>query len=76
MAGFIRKNIDPFGKYHLAYKMETDEHGKEKIEKQITIEGRTILETTDKDLIEILRNDPEILEVDKKAQIIADRKAE
>lgn len=72
----MRKNIDPFGKYHLAYKEVIDEKGAPKIEKQITIEGRTIFETKDTELIEILRNDPEIMEVDKKAQIIADRKAE
>jgi len=76
MAQFIRKNPDTAGRYHLAYKQEIDENGKPKISKEIVIEGRMVFDTDDKELIEILRNDPEIEEFDKKARIIANRKAE
>jgi hypothetical protein len=76
MPQFVRKNLDPNGRYHLAYKTGRDENGMPTIENEIKIEGRTILKTEDKDLIKILRNDPEIAEVDKKAQIIAEREAE
>ena len=74
MPQFMRKNPDPSGNYHLAYKEELDENGVPKISQEVKIEGRMIFDTNDKELIEILRNDPEISEVDKKARIIADRK--
>lgn len=70
MARFMRKNVDPAGKYVLAYKVREDEHGTPKIE-EVVIEGRTIYDTDDKKLIEIFRNDPEIVEINKKTQIEA-----
>ena len=74
MANFIRKNIDPAGIYHLAFKVGTDDMGQPKITQEIKIEGRTVYSTDDKKLIDILRNDPEIIEVDKKTQIEANEK--
>jgi hypothetical protein len=71
MANFIRKNTDPAGTYHLAYKVGPDENGVPKIVEAIRIEGKTIFSTDDKKLIEILRNDPEIIEINKKTQIEA-----
>ena len=70
MAKFMRKNPDPTGKYYLAYKVRDDEFGNPKVE-EISIEGRNILDTDEKKLIEILKTDPEIVEVNKKTQIEA-----
>lgn len=72
MAKFIRKNIDPAGVYNLAYKTGINKDtGQPEITETIKIEGRTVYETDDKKLIEILRNDPEIIEFNKKTQIEA-----
>ncbi len=69
----MRKNIDPFGIYNLAYKTGINaDTGIPEIRETITIEGRTIFDTDDKKLIEIFRNDPEIVEVNKNTQIEAD----
>ena len=64
MPQFVRKNPDPNGRYHLAYKEELNENGIPRISKEIVIEGRMVFETKDDELIEILRNDPEIQEID------------
>lgn len=69
MAKFQRKNLDPHGKYHLAYKVGRDENGCEAITEQIVIEGRQVFETDDKHLIKTLKNDPEIEEVEGKTVI-------
>jgi hypothetical protein len=63
MAKFQRRNPDPSGKYHLVYKMTTDEAGEPKIGREIVIEGREVFETDDKRLIEVMRKDEEIEEV-------------
>jgi hypothetical protein len=64
MAKFVRKNIDPNGTYHLAYKVGTNELGQSEIKKEVVIIGREILDTDDKKLIELLKTDPEIVEFD------------
>ncbi|MDX9856103.1 MAG: hypothetical protein RBS86_04810 [Candidatus Moranbacteria bacterium] len=70
MAKFIRKNNDPSGVYHLAYKTGINaDTGQPEIREEIKIEGRQIFNTDDKKLIEILKNDPEILEFDKNTKI-------
>lgn len=71
MAKFVRKNLDPTGSYTLAYKRGTDEFGQPKITETVRIAGRDVFETDDKKLIEILKNDPEIIEFNKKTQIEA-----
>jgi hypothetical protein len=63
MATFIRRHPGP-GIYQAAFKEKADgtlEH--------ITLENRDFFETDDKKMIEFLRNDPEIEEVDKKTLI-------
>jgi len=70
MAKFIRKNIDPNGTYNLAYKTGINpDTGLPEITQSVVIEGRSIYSTDDKKLIDILRKDPEILEVNKNATI-------
>lgn len=69
MANFMRRHVNPSGTYFCAYKVEDDENGVAKITKEIKIEGREIFSTDDKKMIEFLRNDPEIVEVDKKTMI-------
>lgn len=65
----MRRHVNPSGTYFCAYKVEDDENGVAKITKEIKIEGREIFSTDDKKMIEFLRNDPEIVEVDKKTMI-------
>ena len=65
MANFIRKHVNPFGTYYAAYKTGEDENGNPKIIREIKIEGRDIFATDDKKVIEFLRNDPEIVEIDR-----------
>ena len=70
MAKFIRKNLDPNGRYNLAYKTGINpDTGMPEIKETIVIEGRDVFETDDKRLIEILKNDPEILEFNNKTKI-------
>jgi hypothetical protein len=70
MAKFIRKNLDTAGIYHLAYKTGRNaDTGQPEIAETIKIEGRSVYETDDKKLIEILKNDPEILEYNQKTKI-------
>jgi hypothetical protein len=70
MAKFIRKNVDPAGQYTLAYKTGINpDTGMPEIKETITIAGRDVFETDDKRLIEILKNDPEIVEFNKNTKI-------
>lgn len=70
MAKFIRKNLDPQGKYHLAFKVGRNaDTGQPEIAESIVIEGRAVYETDDKKLIEVLKNDPEIVEFNGKTKI-------
>lgn len=69
MANFARKNLDPTGTYHRVLKMGTDDMGQPKIEEQLTISGREIFSTDKKSLIEKLRADEEIIEIDKETTI-------
>jgi len=73
MAKFIRKNIDAQGVYRLAVREYQGEDGVMKVE-ELKIEGRNIFETDDKRIIEMLKKDPEIEEVNKKTQIEANDK--
>lgn len=74
MAKFQRRNPDPSGKYHLVFKMTTDEAGEPKIGEEIIIEGREVYETDNKRLIEIFRKDEEIEEVKEGTTIEPDEK--
>lgn len=70
MAKFIRKNVDPAGRYNLAYKTgRNPDTGMPEIKETIVIEGRDVFETDDKKLIEILKKDPEIIEFTKNTRI-------
>ncbi len=69
MANFVRKHVNPYGIYHAAYKTGVDENGNPKIIREIRIEGREIFATDDKKIIEFLRNDPEIVEIDRDTMI-------
>ncbi len=69
MAKFIRKHLNPFGTYYAAYKVGTDENGNAKIVKEIKIEGREVFSTDDKKVIEFLRKDEAVVEIDKETVI-------
>lgn len=69
MANFIRKNNNPAGRYHASYKIGMNEVGQTVETETIDIEGREIYSTDDKKKIDFLRNDPEIIEIDKKTKI-------
>ena len=69
MANFIRKHVNPFGTYYAVLKVGTDENGNPKITKEIKIEGREVFSTDDKKIIEFLRSDEAIIEVDKATMI-------
>lgn len=65
MAKFIRKHLNPFGVHYAVLKVGTDENGNAKITKEIRIEGREVFSTDDKKVIEYLRNDEAVVEVEK-----------
>lgn len=69
MANFIRRHVNPFGTHYAIFKTGVDENGNAKIVREIKIEGRDIFSTDDKKIIEFLRNDPEVVEVDRDTMI-------
>lgn len=64
MARFQRKHPDASGVYRACLREKADGTLEE-----LKITGREIFETDAKATIEFLRNDPEIIEVNKKTQI-------
>ena len=65
MARFMRKNEDTGGIYQRIIKEGRDEHGAPTVADKIKITGRGIYETKDKKLIKDLREDPELVEIEK-----------
>lgn len=67
MAKFVRRHPDASGSHTIIVR-EREVSGKPELEK-IVITGREVYETDDKKEIEILMNDPEIMELTKKTKI-------
>lgn len=67
MAKFARKNPDSAGMHMIKVK-ERIENGK-MVTDRIILKGRELYDTDNKKEIELLTNDPEVVEVNKKTKI-------